>query len=135
MFPSLNTAADGYSGTAPVGCFDANPFGLHDLIGNVWEWTQSPYYARHDFAAKLAHPQGFDPVQPDEKAVAVLKGGSFLCAPDYCMRYRPEARIGQSLGLGSLPHRLPHGAEPLSSSSLAAGLISAQGIFQQRGLR
>jgi formylglycine-generating enzyme required for sulfatase activity len=101
MFPSLNTAADGYAGTAPVGCFEANQLGLHDLVGNVWEWTVSPYYERHDFAGKQAHPAGFDPTQPAEKAVAVLKGGSYLCSPDYCMRYRPEARIGQSLGLGA----------------------------------
>ncbi|MEO8314536.1 MAG: formylglycine-generating enzyme family protein [Pseudomonadota bacterium] len=100
-FPSLNTNADGYAGTSPVGCFDASPAGLYDLIGNVWEWTTSPYYDRHDFADKKAHPLGFDPTQPDEQAVAVLKGGSYLCSPDYCMRYRPEARIGQSRGLGA----------------------------------
>ena len=100
-FPVMNTAADGYAGTAPVGCFEANLLGLHDLVGNVWEWTTSPYFARHDSADRKTHPQGFDPMQPDEKAVAVLKGGSYLCSPDYCMRYRPEARIGQSKGLGA----------------------------------
>jgi sulfatase modifying factor 1 len=100
-FPSMNTAADGFAGTAPVGCFEANKLGLHDLVGNVWEWTSSAYFDRHDSADRKAHPQGFDPMQPDEKAVAVLKGGSYLCSPDYCMRYRPQARIGQSLGLGA----------------------------------
>jgi formylglycine-generating enzyme required for sulfatase activity len=100
-FPSLNTAADGYAGTSPVGCFEANRLGLHDLVGNVWEWTASPYFERHDSADKKNHPRGVDPVQPAEQAVAVLKGGSFLCSPDYCMRYRPQARIGQSLGLGA----------------------------------
>jgi formylglycine-generating enzyme len=100
-FPDLNTGADGYAGTAPVGCFEPNRAGLYDLIGNVWEWTTSPYYERHDSAERKTHPQGFDPTQPEEAAVAVLKGGSYLCSPDYCMRYRPEARIGQSLGLGT----------------------------------
>jgi formylglycine-generating enzyme len=92
-FPAQDTGADGYTSTAPVGCFDANRRGLHDLIGNVWEWTTSAYFARHD-AADADHPGGFDPTQPEERDVAVVKGGSYLCAPDYCMRYRPEARIG-----------------------------------------
>jgi formylglycine-generating enzyme required for sulfatase activity len=100
-FPSLNTAADGYAGTAPVACFGANPRGLYDLIGNVWEWTTSAYFERHDAADAGEHPGGFDPTQPDEREVAVVKGGSYLCSPDYCMRYRPEARIGQSKGLGT----------------------------------
>jgi formylglycine-generating enzyme len=100
-FPSLNTAADGYAGTSPVGCFEANKLGLHDLVGNVWEWTASPYYDRHDAPDRGKHPQGFDPMQPQEKAVAVLKGGSYLCSPEYCMRYRAQARIGQSVGLGA----------------------------------
>jgi sulfatase modifying factor 1 len=101
MFPSVNTAVDGYAGTAPAGCFEPNKLGLYDMVGNVWEWTTSPYFDRHDSADSRTHPRGFDPMQPEEKAVAVLKGGSFLCSPDYCMRYRAQARIGQSLGLGA----------------------------------
>lgn len=100
LFPLRNDAADGYAGTAPVACYEPNALGIHDLIGNVWEWTASAYYPRHEFAARADYPDGFDPNQPGEP-VAVLKGGSHLCAPDYCMRYRPQARIGQSLGLGA----------------------------------
>lgn len=100
FFPFQNDPLDGYTGTAPVGCYSANALGLYDLIGNVWEWTASPYYQGHDFPAKEAYPEGYDPNQPDE-AVAVIKGGSYLCAPNYCMRYRPEARQGQSKGLGT----------------------------------
>jgi formylglycine-generating enzyme required for sulfatase activity len=100
LFPVQDEVLDGYAGTAPAGCYGANALGLFDLIGNVWEWTASPYYASHDFSDKAAWPEGYDPAQPNE-AVAVIKGGSYLCAPNYCMRYRPEARQGQSKGLGS----------------------------------
>jgi hypothetical protein len=92
LFPMFNDRADGYADTAPVACYEPNALGLYDLIGNVWEWTASEYYPSHDFAAHADHPDGFDPAQPGE-AVAVLKGGSHLCAPDYCMRYRPQATV------------------------------------------
>ncbi len=100
-FPTLDAGDDGFRGLAPVGCYSPDAHGAYDLIGNVWEWTASPFYASHDFDRRDAYPNGFDPTQPDEPAVAVIKGGSFLCSPDYCMRYRPEARIGQSIGLGA----------------------------------
>jgi formylglycine-generating enzyme len=101
-FPGLDTGADGHAGAAaPVGCYPPNRLGLHDLLGNVWEWTASPYFDRHGAADSAAHPRGYDPAQPEEAEVAVLKGGSFLCSEDYCMRYRPEARIGQSTVLGT----------------------------------
>jgi formylglycine-generating enzyme len=101
FFPLQHEAVDGHEGTAPVACYSANEFGLYDLIGNVWEWTASPYYEGHDAADKALYPEGFDPLQPEEEAVAVIKGGSYLCAPNYCMRYRPEARQAQSKGLGT----------------------------------
>ena len=100
LFPFQHDPVDGHTGTAPVGCYDANNLGLVDLIGNVWEWTQSTYYMTHEFPEPENFPEGYDPNQPGEP-VAVIKGGSYLCAPNYCMRYRPEARQAQSKGLGT----------------------------------
>jgi formylglycine-generating enzyme required for sulfatase activity len=100
LFPFQHDPVDGYTGTAPVGCYDANDLGIVDLIGNVWEWTQTTYYTTHAFPDPQGFPEGYDPNQPGEP-VAVIKGGSYLCAPNYCMRYRPEARQAQSKGLGT----------------------------------
>lgn len=91
-FPYDNRGCDGWGGTSPVGSFPANDFGLHDCIGNVWEWTSSTYGAQH-------RPQscGCSPVTADgDQLMRVLKGGSHLCAPEYCLRYRPSARSPQA---------------------------------------
>ena len=101
IFPVLNTAEDGYEGPAPVGCFTANLLGLHDMIGNVWELTSSVYLPNHSFEGDSPFAvNGFDPNQPGVP-VFVIKGGSFLCARNYCYRYRPEARQAQDALLGS----------------------------------
>ncbi len=92
QFPIRNDGDDGFVGTAPVGCFRPNRFGVHDLIGNVWEWTTDWYYPGHN----LSRPggSGLDPSQPGIP-VKAIKGGSYLCSPDYCVRYRPAARMAQ----------------------------------------
>lgn len=100
LFPFQHDPRDGFTATAPVGCYTGNDLGLYDLIGNVWEWTQTPYFYNHEFPDRNNFPEGYDPNQPGEP-VAVIKGGSYLCAPNYCMRYRPEARQAQSKGLGT----------------------------------
>jgi formylglycine-generating enzyme required for sulfatase activity len=90
-FPWLNTGARGWRGTSPVGTFPPNGYGLVDVVGNVWEWTSSPWADRH------ASPCGCSPaVSPQDGADWVAKGGSHLCAPEYCLRYRPAARTKQS---------------------------------------
>jgi formylglycine-generating enzyme required for sulfatase activity len=108
-FPSENSRKDGFERTSPVGAFPPNPYGLHDLIGNVWEWTSDWYSKEHEAEAAKAccvprNPRGaseeasLDPCFPDAHFPRkVLKGGSHLCAPNYCRRYRPAARYPQPI--------------------------------------
>ncbi len=106
-FPHENLNLDGYPRTSPVRAFPANGYGLHDMIGNVWEWTADFWSSRHPPAAGKAccvaqNPRGaaeqdsLDPAQPQIRIPRrVVKGGSHLCAPNYCRRYRPAARHAQ----------------------------------------
>jgi sulfatase modifying factor 1 len=108
-FPSENTKADGYPRTSPVTAFPPNGYGLYDMIGNVWEWTTDFWSTGHEADAPKAccvpqNPRGgleqasYDPCQPLIKIPRkVLKGGSHLCAPNYCRRYRPAARHAEPI--------------------------------------
>ena len=97
VFPRLDTGEDGYRMQAsPVGCFPPNGYGLYDMAGDVWQWTRDWYRpgidldARDDPAGPPA-AMSADPYDPGARK-HVIKGGSFLCSPDYCFRYRPAAR-------------------------------------------
>ncbi|NEU95840.1 formylglycine-generating enzyme family protein [Bradyrhizobium uaiense] len=103
-FPRQNLCADGFERTSPVTAFPPNGYGVYDMIGNVWEWTTDWYAPKHEADARKAccipeNPRGgceetsYDPYLPDIKIPRkVIKGGSHLCAPNYCRRYRPAAR-------------------------------------------
>jgi formylglycine-generating enzyme required for sulfatase activity len=100
-FPYENTLQDGYEGTSPVGKFAPNGYGLYDMTGNVWEWTTDWYAASHEPASPCcaADPRAasVDPNDPAAIPRKVMKGGSQLCAPNYCRRYRPAARMAQAV--------------------------------------
>ncbi len=108
-FPFENLKTDGYERTSPVRAFPPNGYGLFDMIGNVWEWTSDWWSNRHPEDAPKAccvpvNPRGgtqeasYDPRQPHVAIPRkVLKGGSHLCAPNYCRRYRPAARHAEPI--------------------------------------
>lgn len=92
-FPDVDTADDGYAGTAPVDAYAPNAYGLHNVTGNVWEWCEDRF-SRHYHASRRA--ETVDPNGPRAGEGRVLKGGSFLCHASYCLRYRVSARIASS---------------------------------------
>ena len=108
-FPRQNLARDGYRRTSPVTAFPPNGNGVYDMIGNVWEWTADWYAPKHEADTLKtccipSNPRGgpeqasYDDCQPNIKIPRkVLKGGSHLCAPNYCRRYRPAARHAQPI--------------------------------------
>jgi len=124
-FPWQNLMLDAFEGTAPVESFPANGYGLHDMAGNVWEWTADFYSSRHP--DDVAHPC-CAPLNPrvdtpgaeagfegDRFPRKVVKGGSHLCAPNYCLRYRPAARQAQMVETSTthIGFRLVRRGEPL----------------------
>lgn len=109
-FPWQNLLTDGYDGTSPVGSFPANGYGLCDMTGNVWEWTRDDFTPRHRVAeaaggccaprsprVSVAASSGVGAEPGSHLPRKVIKGGSHLCAPTYCLRYRPAARQGEEI--------------------------------------
>jgi len=95
-FPWQNLKLDGHEGTSPVASFPPNGYGLYDVCGNVWEWTTDPFAANGATASPCCAPAAHA-APADAFARRVIKGGSHLCAPNYCLRYRPAARQGETV--------------------------------------
>ncbi len=112
-FPWQNQVNDGFKDTAPVGSFPANDYGLYDMAGNAWDWTTDWWSEGHPEDADKPccipdNPRGgkkeqsYDPAAPQWRIPRrVVKGGSYLCAPNYCLRYRPAARRPQMIDTGT----------------------------------
>jgi formylglycine-generating enzyme len=126
VFPVSNSGEDGFLNSAPVKSFPPNDYGLYDIIGNAWEWTSDyynvNYYAELARAGLAVNPRGatkpYDPQEPYAEK-HVTRGGSFLCAEDYCVNYRPSARQGTSSDSG-----MSHiGFRCVATPSMIEGLI------------
>ena len=106
-FPWQNLKLDGFEGTSPVGSFPPNDYGLFDVTGNVWEWTVDYFTAAHTATRSCCVPDNPRATSAEGSRMAgqpgeqfprkVIKGGSHLCAPNYCLRYRPSARQSQTV--------------------------------------
>jgi formylglycine-generating enzyme required for sulfatase activity len=96
-FPWQNLLTDGYEGTSPVERFPANGYGLYDMAGNVWEWTTDDYVQPAATGRPCCAPQMPLAADGEKYGRKVIKGGSHLCAPNYCLRYRPAARQSETL--------------------------------------
>ena len=94
-FPWQNLGLDGHEGTSPVASFPPNGYGLHDMTGNVWEWTSDHYTPQHGEKPCCSPDRTGEPGAHIPRRV--IKGGSHLCAPNYCLRYRPAARQPEAI--------------------------------------
>ncbi len=98
LFPISNSDEDGFPGRAPAGCFAANPYGLHDMVGNVWEWTTDVYSEHRGETVNLSDQLTAIPAR-GTAPLRVIKGGSYLCSADYCVRARASSRQPQESDL------------------------------------
>ncbi len=109
VFPVLNTSQDGFDGLAPVGCYAANAWGCTDMIANAWNELPTRTPGRAPVARQRRRRRWRLPLRQRRDArTAVIKGGSFLCAPDFCVRYRASARRACRARPAHLAHRLPY---------------------------
>ena len=137
VFPTSNTRADGHASTAPVGSYPPNGASLHDMSGNIWEWTEDQFrtdtYERRiqkNQGGCCINPTGptstSDPRMPHAAVTRVQKGGSFLCHPSYCSSYRPSAKMSSTpdSGMSHVGFRCVSSAVPAPERAVQPGYIA-----------